>query len=323
MKKALNYAIGILALLAVLTLSGAFYTVEEGQQAILLQFGKVVGDPITDAGLHFKLPFIQNVRRFEKRLLIWDGDPEEIPTKGREFIKVDATARWRIADPRKFLESVATEQGAQSRLDDIIDSAVRSQVSGNELVELVRSASWVTPGEAVLEEIPAEREKELKKKISLGREEITRAIVAEAEKVVPQFGIELIDVRIKRLNYVQSVREKVYSRMISERKRIAARFRSEGEGESAEVLGNMEKELRQIRSTAYRRAQEVRGKADAEATRIYGNAFNKDPEFYTFSRTLEAYKEGQNKNSVLILTTDSDFYRYLKEAGSADKRPTR
>lgn len=321
MTRAVRMAVVVLVILVLLVVSGAFYTVQEGQQAILLQFGKVVGDPITDAGLHFKLPFIQNVRRFEKRLLIWDGDPEEIPTKGREFIKVDATARWRIVDPRKFLESVATEQGAQSRLDDIIDSAVRSQVSGNELVEVVRSASWVTPEAEVLQEIPAEREEELKKKISLGREEITRAIVAEAEKVVPQFGIKLIDVRIKRLNYVQSVREKVYSRMISERKRIAARFRSEGEGDSAEVLGNMEKELRQIRSTAYRRAQEVRGKADAEATKIYGNAFNKDPEFYTFSRTLEAYKEGQNKNSVLILTTDSDFYRYLKEAVPADKRP--
>jgi len=321
MTRAVRMAVVVLVILVLLVVSGAFYTVQEGQQAILLQFGKVVGDPITDAGLHFKLPFIQNVRRFEKRLLIWDGDPEEIPTKGREFIKVDATARWRIVDPRKFLESVATEQGAQSRLDDIIDSAVRSQVSGNELVEVVRSASWVTPEPEVLQEIPAEREEELKKKISLGREEITRAIVAEAEKVVPQFGIKLIDVRIKRLNYVQSVREKVYSRMISERKRIAARFRSEGEGDSAEVLGNMEKELRQIRSTAYRRAQEVRGKADAEATKIYGNAFNKDPEFYTFSRTLEAYKEGQNKNSVLILTTDSDFYRYLKEAVPADKRP--
>ena len=323
MKRTFTITVGILALLVVLTLSGAFYTVEEGQQAILLQFGKVVGDPITDAGLHFKIPFIQNVLTFEKRLLIWDGDPEEIPTKGREFIKVDATARWRIADPRKFLESVATEQGAQSRLDDVIDSAVRSQVSSNELVELVRSASWVTPGEEVLEEIPAEREEELKKKITRGREELTRAILVEARKVVPQFGIQLIDVRIKRLNYVQSVREKVYSRMISERKRIAARFRSEGEGESAEVLGNMEKELRQIRSDAYRRAQKIQGKADAQATKIYGNAFNKDPEFYAFSRTLEAYKEGQNENSVLILTTDSDYYRYLKQALPGNKRPTR
>ncbi|MEE9123674.1 MAG: protease modulator HflC [candidate division NC10 bacterium] len=323
MKRTLTLTIGIIGILLFFTLSGAFYIVEEGQQTILVRFGKVVGDPVTKAGLHFKLPFVHNVLVFEKRLLIWDGDPEEIPTKGREFIKVDATARWRIADPKKFLESVATEQRAQSRLDDIIDSAVRSQVSGNTLVELVRSASWVTPGEEVLEEVPAEREKELKKKITRGREELTRAILAEARKVVPQFGIQLVDVRIKRLNYIQSVREKVYTRMNSERKRIAARFRSEGEGESAEILGNMDKELRQIGSTAYRKAQVIRGKADAQATKIYGDAFNKDPEFYAFSRTLEAYKEGQNQNSVMILTTDSDYYRYLKEAISGDKRRRR
>ncbi|MBI2164053.1 MAG: protease modulator HflC, partial [candidate division NC10 bacterium] len=250
----------------------------------------------------------------EKRLLIWDGDPNQIPTKGREFIWVDTTARWRIVDAKKFLESVATERGAQSRLDDIIDSVVRDQVSGSELVELVRSTSWVVPKGEALEEVPAELEEELKKKIARGREEITRIILAEARKIIPQYGIELVDVRIKRLDYVESVREKVYARMISERKRIAARFRSEGEGRSAEILGTMEKELRQIRSTAYRRAQEVRGKADAEATNIYGKAYNRDPEFYAFSRTLEAYKEGQNKNSVLILTTDSDYYRYLKDA---------
>ncbi|MFQ5881909.1 MAG: protease modulator HflC [Candidatus Methylomirabilales bacterium] len=319
MNRTLTLAIGILAILVVLVLSGAFYTVQEGEQVIILRFGKVVGEPITKAGLNTKIPFIENVRRFEKRLLIWDGDPNQIPTKGREFILVDTTARWRITDPKKFLESVATEQGAQSRLDDIIDSAVRSQVSGNELVELVRSASWVTPQEEMLEQVPVEREEELKKEISRGREEITRAILVEARKVVPQYGIELIDMRIKRLNYIQSVREKVYARMISERKRIAARFRSEGEGESAEILGNMEKDLRQIRSGAYRRAQEVRGKADAEATRVYGAAFGKDPEFYAFSRTLEAYKEGQNKNSVLILTTDSDYYRYLKDAAPKGK----
>jgi len=323
MKRTLTIAVGILAFLVVLVLSGIFYTVEEGEQAIILQFGKPVGDPVAEAGLHFKLPFIQNVRRFEKRLLIWDGDPNQIPTKGREFIWVDTTARWRIADPKKFLESVATEQGAQSRLDDIIDSVVRDQVSGSELVELVRSTSWVVPKGEALEEVPAEREEELKIKIARGREEITRFILAEARKIIPQYGIELVDVRIKRLDYVESVREKVYARMISERKRIAARFRSEGEGRSAEILGTMEKELRQIRSTAYRRAQEVRGKADAEATNIYGDAFGKDPEFYAFSRTLEAYKEGQNENSVLILTTDSDYYRYLKEATSGDKPRTR
>ena len=311
---------GALLLLGLLVLSGTLYTLEEGQQAIIIQFGRPVGDPVTTAGLHVKLPFVQEVRRFEKRLLIWDGDPNQIPTKGREFIWVDTTARWRIADAKKFLESVATERGAQSRLDDIIDSVVRDQVSGSELVELVRSTSWVVPKGEALEEVPAEREEELKKAIARGREEITRIILAEARKIIPQYGIELVDVRIKRLDYVESVREKVYARMISERKRIAARFRSEGEGRSAEILGTMEKELRQIRSTAYRRAQEVRGKADAEATKIYGAAYNRDPEFYAFSRTLEAYKEGQNKNSTLILTTDSDYYRYLKKAAGPAAR---
>ncbi len=314
MTKLIQYTLGILLMLILLIILGTFYTLEEGQQAIIVQFGRPVGDPVTEAGLHFKLPFIQEVRRFEKRLLIWDGDPNQIPTAGREFIWVDTTARWRIADPRKFLESVATEQAAQSRLDDIIDSVVRDLVSANPLVELVRSSSWETPKGEVLKEAPKELVEELKKEITLGREKITRAILAEARKITPQYGIEVVDVRIKRLNYVESVREKVYARMISERKRIAARFRSEGEGRSAEILGNMEKELRQIRSTAYRKVQEIRGKSDALATSIYGKAYGEDPEFYAFSETLEAFKEGQNQNSVLVLTTDSDYYRYLKKA---------
>ena len=304
----------ILLLATLLVLSGTFYTLQEGEQAVIVQFGRPVGATVTQAGLHVKLPFVQEVRRFEKRLLIWDGDPNQIPTKGREFIWVDTTARWRIADAKKFLESVATEAGAQSRLNDIIDSVVRDQVSGSELVELVRSASWEVPEGEVLEEVPAEVREELTKEVTRGREEITRTILTEARRVIPQYGIELVDVRIKRLNYVESVREKVYARMISERKRIAAKFRSEGEGRSAEILGTMERELRQIRSTAYRRVQETRGKADAEATKIYGAAYTRDPEFYAFSRTLEAYKEGQNKNSTLILTTDADYYRYFKDA---------
>jgi len=319
MNTAAKVGLGVLTMAILLTLSGSFYTLEEGKQAIIVQFGRPVGAAVTEAGLHVKLPFVQEVRRFEKRLLIWDGDPNQIPTKGREFIWVDTTARWRIADARKFLENVATEAGARSRLDDIIDSVVRDQVSASELVELVRSASWEVPEGEVLEEVPAEVREELKKQVTRGREELTRTILAEARRVIPQYGIELVDVRIKRLNYIESVQEKVYARMISERKRIAARFRSEGEGRSAEILGTMEKELRQIRSVAYRRAQEIRGKADAEATRVYGDAYNRNPEFYAFSRTLEAYKEGQNKNSVLILTTDSDYYRYLKDTGT--RRP--
>ena len=306
-------SIVVLGAVVFFALLGAFYSLEEGQQAVIVQFGRPVGEPVTQAGLHFKLPFVQEVREFEKRLLIWDGDPNQIPTKGREFIWVDTTARWRITDAKKFLESVATESGAQSRLNDIIDSVVRDQVSSSELVELVRSASWEVPKE-ILKEVPAEREAELKKQIVRGRQEITRAILANARKIIPQYGIELVDVRVKRLDYVESVREKVYARMISERKRIAAQFRSEGEGRRAEILGTMEKELRLIRSTAYRQVQEIRGKADATATRVYGEAFNHDPEFYTFLRTLEVYGEKANKNSVMILTTDSDFYRYVKQA---------
>lgn len=304
--------IPIAVLLAVLF--STLYILNEGQQAIIVQFGRPVGDTVTEAGLHVKLPFIQVVRRFEKRLLVWDGDPNQVPTKGREFIWVDTTARWRIADARKFLENVATEAGAQSRLDDIIDSVVRDEVSNSELVELVRSTSWEIPVDQALEAVPREREEELKREIARGREEITRTILTEARKIIPQYGIELVDVRIKRLDYVESVRQKVYERMISERKRIAAQFRSEGEGRSAEILGEMERELRQIRSMAYRKVQEIRGQGDAEATLIYGRAYNRDPEFYSFLRTLESYKEGNNSNSLLVLTTDSDFYRYLKDA---------
>lgn len=326
MKNALKAVLAIVVLAILLVASGTFYTLEEGQQAVIVQFGRPVGETVTRAGLHVKLPFVQEVRRFEKRLLIWDGDPNQIPTKGREFIWVDTTARWRIADAKKFLESVATEAGAQSRLNDIIDSVVRDQISGSELVELVRSASWEAPEGEELEEVAAEVREELTKEVTRGREEITRTILTEARRVIPQYGIELVDVRIKRLNYVESVREKVYARMISERKRIAARFRSEGEGRSAEILGTMERELRQIRSAAYRRVQETRGKADAEATKVYGAAYNRDPEFYAFSRTLEAYKEGQNKNSTVILTTDADYYRYFKDAigrSSGSTRPGR
>jgi len=315
MKTSIKSGILTVLIIAVLiALTSSFFTLEEGKQAILVQFGRPVGDTITDAGLHFKLPFVQEVRIFEKRLLVWDGDPNQIPTKGREFIWVDSTARWRIADARKFLESVATEAGAQSRLDDILDSAVRDEVSKSELVELVRSKSWKIPEDEALELVPKELEEAIKKEVARGRQEITRTILNNAREKTPQYGIELVDVRIKRLDYVESVRQKVYERMISERKRIAAQFRSEGEGRSAEILGEMEKELRSIRSGAYRQVQEIQGKGDAEATRIYGRAYNKDPEFYAFLRTLESYKEGVNGSSMLVLTTDSDFYRYLKDA---------
>ncbi|MEZ7847343.1 MAG: protease modulator HflC [Polaromonas sp.] len=318
-KKTSSIGIGVLLLAAVVAFSGTFYTLEEGEQAVIVQFGRPVGQPVTEAGLHIKIPMIQDVRRFDSRLLMWDGDPNQIPTKGREFIWIDTTARWRIADATTFLESVASEAGARSRLDDIIDSVVRDQVSRSELVELVRSASWEVPEGEALAEVPAEVQAQLTKEMTRGREEITRNILTEAQKIMPQYGIELVDVRIRRLDYIESVRERVYSRMISERKRIAAEFRSEGEGQSAEILGTMEKELSEIRSNAYRQVQEIRGKADARAARVYGDAYNGDPEFYAFSRTLEAYKEAQNENAVMILTTDSDYYRYLKDSGISRK----
>ena len=321
MKKIPKIVIGVAALALVTALMGTFYTLEEGEQAVIVQFGRPVGAPVTEAGLHIKLPFVQEVRRFEKRILVWDGDPNQIPTKGREFIWIDTTARWRIDDAKKFLESVSTEEGARSRLNDIIDSVVRDEVSSSELKDLVRSASRVIPEDELLEEVTEDAKAKLQTEVVRGREDLTRTILAKAQRIVPQYGIELVDVRIKRLNYVESVREKVYARMISERKRIAARFRSEGEGQSAEILGTMEKELRQIRSTAYRQVQEVRGAADAEATRVYGAAYGADPEFYAFSRTLEAYKEGQNKNATVILTTDSDYFRYLKQASPALAAP--
>ncbi|MBN2528650.1 MAG: protease modulator HflC [Deltaproteobacteria bacterium] len=314
MKNTMKLALAGFLIAGVIVLYNTLYTVEEGQQAIVVEFGRTVGEPITSPGLHIKMPFVQEVLRFEQRLLIWDGDPNQIPTKGREFIWVDTTARWRIVDAKKFLENVASETGAQSRLNDIIDSVVRDQVSSSELVELVRSASWVVPKDDALKDIPKEQEAALKQEIARGREEITRTILNEARRIIPQYGIELVDVRIKRLDYVESVRLKVYQRMISERKRIAAQFRSEGEGRSAEILGTMEKELRDIRSTAYRQVQEVQGVADAEATRIYGAAYNQNPEFYSFLQTLESYKDSANAKSVLLLTTDSDFYRYIKHA---------
>jgi membrane protease subunit HflC len=285
---------------------------EEGYQVVITQFGRPVGDPITEAGLKFKLPFIQEKHLFEKRLLTWDGDPNQIPTKDKKYIWVDTTARWRIVDSLKFLQTVTTYQMVLSRLDDIIDSVVRDIISSNDLVEAVRTHTWQPPQRETVGD--QTRQIQNVEKIKLGREKISRAILEAASELVVPYGIELVDVRIKRLNYVKSVRNKVYGRMISERNRIAAEYRSEGEGRKAEIIGRMERELKQIKSTAYKKAQIVKGGADAEATKIYGEAYNQDPEFYQFSKTLETYKQMENNNNFLILSTESDFYKYLKSA---------
>lgn len=304
--------IAIIAVLAIAVGNFVFYTVDEAEQAIIVQFGEPMGDVISEPGLKVKLPW-QQVRYFDKRLLVWDGDVTQIPTLGREFILVDSTARWRIADPLLFLTSVRDEAGARTRLDDIVDSVVRDMVSSTELEEIVRSKDWSVDVEELDDPALAERDDvNLEMQPSLGRELLEEEILARAQRSTPQLGIELDDVRIKRVNYIDSVRKQVESRMIAERQSIAERFRSEGMGRSQEILGNMERDLRRIRSEAAREAEEIRGNADAEATRIYGVAYGEDPEFYSFFRTLESYR-ALGPNSTIMLSADSDFFRYLEE----------
>ncbi|MDX2495405.1 MAG: protease modulator HflC [Desulfuromusa sp.] len=293
----------------ILVAQGGFYIVNEAEQAIVTQFGKPVG-AVSYPGLHFKIPFIQDVTRFEKRILKWDGDPNQIPTKDKKFIWVDTTARWRIIDPLLFLKTVATERGALSRLDDIIDSVVRDAVSGHLLVELVRGGDYKARAYERFEvdgvQIPPED--------MVGREEILSGILTEASSSTPEYGIELIDVQFKRLNYVEQVRVRVYERMINERKKVAAQYRSEGEGEKLEILGKMQRELKEISSEAYRKTLEFRGAADAEAAAIYADAYNQDKDFYTFLRTMESYKKTVNSKGKLIISTDSEYFKYLKSA---------
>lgn len=299
------------ALLAVILVVNSAYIIDQSEQGIVVQFGEPIGDVVDEPGLHWRIPFIQEVRRFDRRLLAWDGDVSQIPTLGREFIVVDTTARWRISDPLQFLRSVRDEAGARTRLDDIIDSVARDIVSGTDLEEIVRSADWsVDVTGIVAEEGLTIDESELDKP-KKGRGQLEREMLAAASRLMPGLGIELVDVRIKRINYIDSVRVQVESRMIAERQSIAERFRSEGQGRSQEILGNMERELRRIRSEAERTAQEIIGKADAEATRIYGLSYGRDPEFYSFFKTLESY-DAIGENSTLIVDADSDFFRYLE-----------
>ncbi len=311
------------AVIAVVLISSAAYTVDQAEQAVVLQFGKPVGEPVTEPGLHFKMPFIQDLRRFDKRLLTWDGDPNQIPTRGREFISVDTTARWRIVDALQFLKSVRDETGAQSRLDDIIDSVVRDKISSTELTEIVRSKDWEV-SEKDLERfdvVPAEQDNpaDLTERIRVGRKTLTRSILNEARIGMPEkYGIELADVRIKRINYIPSVRRQVFQRMTSERQRIAEQFRSQGQGEASRIEGETARELAQIRSEARRKAEVIRGEADAEATRIYNEAFRPDADFYTFLRTLESYPETLTNRAVFVLGTDSDYLRFLRSTGEAD-----
>lgn len=301
----------LILVLALLVTTRAAFVIDQAEQGIIVQFGEPIGGVIADPGLHWRLPFIQEVRRFDKRLLDWDGDVSQIPTLGREFIIVDTTARWRISDPLQFLRSVRDESGARTRLDDILDSVVRDIVSGTELEEIVRSADWqVDVSELSEEEVTALENTDLERPTK-GRGLLEQDMLRASSRQMAELGIELVDVRIKRINYIDSVREQVESRMIAERQSIAARFRSEGQGSSQEILGEMERELRRISSEAERRAQEIIGRADAEATRIYGEAYGQDPEFYSFFKTLESYAM-LGPNTTLMIDSNSDFFRYLE-----------
>ena len=303
------------AALVLLVGSRSVFVVDQAEQAIIVQLGEPVGDVITDPGLHWRVPFIQDARRFDKRLLDWDGDVSQIPTLGREFIIVDTTARWRITNPLQFLRSVRDEAGARTRLDDVLDSATRDIVSGTELEEIVRSADWhVDVSQLGAEDAAALEEADLQRP-KKGRGQLEKDMLATAQMQMPDIGIELVDVRIKRINYISSVGQQVESRMISERESIAARFRSEGEGRSQEILGNMGRELRRIESEAARTAEETRGRADAEAAKIYGEAYGQDPAFYAFWRTLESYS-ALGENTTLMIDAKSDFFRYLQSTST-------
>ncbi|MBW1701034.1 MAG: protease modulator HflC [Deltaproteobacteria bacterium] len=286
------------------------YIVDETQQVVITQFGKPVGDPITKPGLNFKVPFIQAVNYFPKNLLQWDGDPSQIPTLDKTYIYVDTFARWKVVDPLKFFQTVNNVVGGLARLDDIIDAAVRNFIAKNPLIETVR---W-TNRELDVSEIGVKQvaHKRVMAEITTGRQKIVKGILDQSNPKLKEFGILLIDVQIKRLNYVEEVRRSVYGRMIAERKQIAERFRSEGEGEARKVEGDRERDLKKITSVAYRKAQEIKGKADAEATLIYAQAYNKDPDFYSFLKTLDVYKETMGKDTSLVLSTDSDLLKYFK-----------
>jgi membrane protease subunit HflC len=313
-------AVAALIGVAVFLLFAAAFTVDETEQAIVVQFGAPVGKPITEPGLHFKIPFVQEVRRFDKRLLIWDGDPNQIPTIEEQFIKVDTTARWRIIDPLLFLQSVSNEINAQSRLSDILDSVVRDKIASSSLVNIVRSRDWKVSEEDLERVMPLEGDDSqleiLLQKVETGREELVQSILETARNQVLEYGIELVDIRIKRINYVESVQKQVFDRMIAERQRMAEQFRSEGEGRAAEIIGETERLVAQLRSEAERDAEIIRGQADAEATRIYNEAFSEDPDFYEFYRTLDSYSQSLGSDVTLFISSDAEYFKLLRSGAA-------
>ncbi len=301
----------IVGILILVIAGGAFFIVDETQQVIITQFGKPVRRPIMTPGLHIKIPFIQETNYFDKRFLAWDGSPNQIPTKDKRFIWVDTYARWHIVDPLLFFQRLRDERRAQSRLDDILDGETRNVIAKHELTELVRTTN---------QEIPLKKEEEMKDDknedvllipIKYGRQELAKEVMEAASKRVTDLGIEILDFKFKRINYVENVRKEVYARMISERQRIAAQYRSEGAGEAARIAGEKQRMMKTISSQAYRKTQEIRGKADKEAANIYATAYNKDPEFYKFLRTMKTYQKVLESNASLVISTQGDLFKYM------------
>ena len=316
----------ILGAIVAFILFNSFYTVGEAQQVILTQFGRPVGDPVTTAGLKMKMPFVQMVNRIDKRILEWDGSPSDMPTKDKLYIAVDLFARWRITDPLQYFLRMRDERSAQSRLDDILGSETRNAVAKHELIEIIRTTKdrvqlkdpTLTDGDTANQTIG------MLVPINKGREAVEQEIFKAAAEKIKVFGIELLDIRFKRINYNASVQPKIFERMISERRQIAERFRSEGNGEAARIRGNMTRERDRIQSEAYRRVEEIRGEGDAKAAEIYANAYNQSPDavqFYQFTRTLEAYKAVVTPDSTLVLSTDSDIFKFLKNVGNTTPAP--
>ena len=301
----------IIVIVAIILLTNSFYVVDERVQAIITQFGEPVGDPIQDAGLHMKIPFVQKALFFEKRILEWDGDPKQIPTSDKRYIWIDTFARWQITDPLKFYQTTRNETFAHGRLDDVLSGITRDVVSSNKLLEIVRTSSRQMQFTTEFAE-SSEDEIRADDVIEMGRLKIEDEIFIQSLPKIEQYGITLIDLKIKRLNYNEDVRQKVYARMISERNKIASKYRSTGQGLAAEIQGKMKRELDQIESEAYKTAQQIIGEADASAIQIYADAYKQDVDFYEFLKTLETYKNTIGDKDVMIMTTDSDYFKHLK-----------
>jgi membrane protease subunit HflC len=296
--------------IAFIAIYSSAFMVDETEQVVITQFGKTIGQPITKPGLYFKIPIIQQANYFPNNLLNWDGEPGQIPTLDKTYIGVDTFALWKIVDPLKFFQTVNNVIGAQARLDDILDAAVRNLITSYPLIETVRTSNRSLSSLSVM--VDQQRVGGSLGTVTTGRKKITMAMLDQAQPKVAAFGIKLVDIKLKRLNYVESVRKSVYGRMIAERNQIAEKFRSEGKGEAKKIEGDRDKDMKRITSEAYKTAQEIKGKADAQATKIYAEAYGVDPDFYSFVKTLEVYNEALDKNSSLVLSTDSEFFKYLK-----------